>query len=124
MDKIDTQRRRILYGMLTAGCAATVPMLFVGCERQESSPPPEPQTSSGAASPSPPPADMAVPESGTTETAGAGKLSQAQARYQDHPNGDQQCANCTNFNAGDNTCKAVEGQISPQGWCSLWNKLA
>lgn len=121
MDKHDMQRRRVLYGMLTAGCAATVPMLFVGCERQET-PPPEPQSSGGA--PSPASADMAAAESGAAENIGAGKMSQAQARYQDHPSGDQQCSNCTNFIAEDNTCKVVQGQVSPQGWCTLWIKLA
>lgn len=124
MDKHDTQRRRILYGMLTAGCAASVPMLFVGCERQES--PPEPQTTGGG--PSPASTDMAPAGSGAAEDAaeniGAGKMSQAQARYQDQPSGDQQCSNCTNFIAEDNTCKSVQGQVSPQGWCTLWIKLA
>jgi len=120
------QRRRVLYGMLTAGCAATVPMLFAGCERQEA-PPPDPQSSGSAPSGAPPPAPTVgttPAESDAAEATGAGKLSQVQAQYRDQPNGDQQCANCTNFNAGDNTCKAVEGQISPEGWCTLWNKLA
>ncbi len=22
--------------------------------------------------------------------------------------------------AADNTCKVVEGKVSPQGWCQLW----
>jgi hypothetical protein len=130
MDKHDMQRRRILYGMLTAGCAASVPMLFVGCERQEA-PPPEPKTSGGAQSPAPT-TDNAAAGSGAAEDAaenapeniGAGKMSQAQARYQDQPSGDQQCSNCSNFIAEDNTCKTVQGQVSPQGWCVLWVKLA
>lgn len=125
MDKHDMQRRRVLYGMLTAGCAATVPMLFVGCERQETQPP-EPQSSDGA--PSPAPADMAAAGRGAAEDAaedtGAGKMSQVQARYQERPSGDQQCSNCSNFIAEDNTCKVVQGQVSPQGWCILWVKLA
>lgn len=121
MDKHDMQRRRVLYGMLTAGCAATVPMLFVGCERQETQPP-EPQSSGGA--PSPAPADMAAAGRGAAEDTGAGKMSQVQARYQERPSGDQQCSNCSNFIAEDNTCKVVQGQVSPQGWCTLWVKLA
>lgn len=125
MDKHDMQRRRVLYGMLTAGCAATVPMLFVGCERQETQAP-EPQSSGGA--PSPVPADMAAAVRGAAEDAaedtGAGKMSQVQARYQERPSGDQQCSNCSNFIAEENTCKVVQGQVSPQGWCTLWVKLA
>jgi len=27
-----------------------------------------------------------------------------------------------NFIAESNTCKLVEGQISPDGWCVLWAK--
>lgn len=121
MDKHAMQRRRILRGMLTAGCAVAVPTLFVGCERQET-PPPDPQTSGGAASPAD--ADSLAAASGAADDIGAGKMSQAQARYQDRPNGNQQCSNCTNFIAEDNTCKVVQGQVSPQGWCTLWIKLA
>ncbi len=51
----------------------------------------------------------------------AGKLSQAQAQYQDRPNAEQNCANCMQFVA-PNTCKVVEGAISPGGWCKLWVK--
>lgn len=50
------------------------------------------------------------------------KLPQASAQYQAKPKGDQRCANCVNFIADSNTCKLVEGPISPQGWCSLWVK--
>ncbi|HET7681434.1 MAG TPA: twin-arginine translocation signal domain-containing protein [Xanthobacteraceae bacterium] len=44
-----------------------------------------------------------------------GKVSKASARYQDRPNGSQQCSGCTHFRGG--TCEIVEGQISPNGWC-------
>ncbi|MBU0656986.1 MAG: high-potential iron-sulfur protein [Gammaproteobacteria bacterium] len=54
----------------------------------------------------------------------SGKVSQEQAQYQDQPKGDQRCDNCQHFVAENNTCGVVEGQISPQGWCSLWVKLA
>ncbi|WP_300443821.1 high-potential iron-sulfur protein [Zoogloea sp.] len=36
----------------------------------------------------------------------------------------QRCAACLHFNAESNTCKLVEGQISPNGWCDLWTKKA
>jgi len=29
-----------------------------------------------------------------------------------------------NFIAESKTCKLVDGQISPEGWCSLWAKKA
>ena len=32
------------------------------------------------------------------------------------------CGNCLNFVAGSNTCKVVEGQVSPEGWCIFWAK--
>jgi hypothetical protein len=50
----------------------------------------------------------------------SGRVSKAQARYQDKPKGDQNCAKCQHFVAADNTCKLVEGKVSPQGWCQLW----
>ena len=49
-----------------------------------------------------------------------GKVSKAQAKYQDKPKGNQSCAQCMNFIAADNTCNVVEGTVSPQGWCQLF----
>ncbi len=51
----------------------------------------------------------------------AGKMNKAQAKYQDKPKGDQKCANCMHFIA-PSTCMVVEGNISPDAWCSLWIK--
>ncbi|MFN2309010.1 MAG: high-potential iron-sulfur protein [Gammaproteobacteria bacterium] len=121
MDEHDKQRRRILHGMLTAGCATAVPILFVGCERQEVQPP-DTLTTGDASSRSS--SDMTVADAGAAENIGAGKMSQVQSRYQDYPQGNQQCGNCSNFIDKDNTCKVVQGQVSPQGWCTLWIKLA
>ena len=50
----------------------------------------------------------------------SGKVSKAQAKYQDTPKGNQNCAKCLHFVAADSTCKVVEGKVSPQGWCKLW----
>jgi hypothetical protein len=66
------------------------------------------------------------------ESAGAGAapvafssfLSQASVQYQDQPKGDQKCDGCLHFIAESNTCKVVEGQISPNGWCILWIQKA
>ena len=46
--------------------------------------------------------------------------SKEQAQYQDAPNGDQQCSNCTHFIVESNTCRRVEGMVSPDGYCILW----
>jgi hypothetical protein len=50
---------------------------------------------------------------------GAGKMSKAQAQYQDHPNGIQACATCTLFEE-PKTCKVVDGDVSPDGWCKAY----
>lgn len=52
------------------------------------------------------------------------KVPQASVMYQTKPNGDQKCSTCTNFIAESKTCKLVEGNISPDGWCKLWAKKA
>ena len=47
------------------------------------------------------------------------KLSQADAKYQTTPRGDQHCDGCVNFQS-PNACKFVDGDISPNGWCQLF----
>ena len=47
------------------------------------------------------------------------KLTQAIAKYQDHPNGAQRCDLCIQFKAPA-TCQIVDGTISPQGWCQFF----
>ena len=42
-------------------------------------------------------------------------------KYQDTPKDGQKCDECTYFVA-PNACGVVEGTISPQGWCVLYNK--
>jgi secreted PhoX family phosphatase len=49
------------------------------------------------------------------------KVPQASVKYQDKPSGDQRCDNCLQFTA-PNSCKVVDGTISPSGWCSIWVK--
>jgi hypothetical protein len=51
--------------------------------------------------------------------AGGDKLSKQQAEYQDSPKGIQMCATCTLFVA-PRSCKVVEGDISPDGWCKSY----
>jgi hypothetical protein len=47
------------------------------------------------------------------------KISQANAKYQDHPNGNNQCDGCVQFQA-PNACKIVDGTINPHGWCQFF----
>ncbi len=54
-----------------------------------------------------------------SQTAAQQKISQADAKYQTTPKGDQHCDGCVNFQP-PNACKFVEGDISPSGWCQLF----
>jgi hypothetical protein len=47
------------------------------------------------------------------------KISQANAKYQDHPNGAQECDGCIQFQA-PNACKIIDGTINPKGWCQFF----
>ncbi len=47
------------------------------------------------------------------------KISQANAKYQDHPNGAQECDGCIQFQP-PNSCKIVDGTINPKGWCQFF----
>jgi len=51
------------------------------------------------------------------------KASKEAMKYQDKPNGNMQCDNCSQFVAPD-SCKVVEGKISPTGYCIAWVKKA
>ena len=46
-------------------------------------------------------------------------MSKQQAEYQDSPKGIQMCATCTLF-VEPRSCKVVEGDISPNGWCKVY----
>jgi hypothetical protein len=55
----------------------------------------------------------------------AGTLPQANAKYQDHPNGGNKCDMCTYWVPGpkptaDGQCKVVAGSIAPNAWCILY----
>ena len=99
MSTYNSERRTMLRRtLLAAGCALCAPLVW-------------------GAEPSP----------GTAQKPGAaqsGKISKAQAKYQDKPKGDQKCANCMHFIAESSTCQVVEGKVSPNGWSMLWAKKA
>jgi high potential iron-sulfur protein len=51
----------------------------------------------------------------------AQKASKADAKYQDTPKDGQKCSTCVYFQA-PKTCGVVDGDISPEGWCAMYNK--
>ncbi|MGE5261723.1 MAG: high-potential iron-sulfur protein [Actinomycetota bacterium] len=51
--------------------------------------------------------------------AAAAKMSKASVGYRNAPNGSQSCANCRLFVA-PSSCQAVQGSISPKGWCKIY----
>ena len=56
-----------------------------------------------------------------SQAAAQEKMSQADAKYQGTPKGDQRCDGCMLFEP-PGTCKIVQGEISPSGWCQLFVK--
>ncbi|GAB4508995.1 MAG: hypothetical protein Tsb0026_08490 [Sulfuricaulis sp.] len=130
MPTYNSERRTVLRG------AALLALFVVGCQKK-GEPPIQQTPAPEAAAPMAPgsaadgasqggPADGSpsggAPEKGAT--AQSGKLSQAQAKYQDQPKGDQRCANCMHFITESSTCRVVEGKVSPNGWSILWAKKA
>lgn len=47
------------------------------------------------------------------------KISQAVAKYQATPKDGHACNTCVHFQA-PSSCNAVDGTISPSGWCTLY----
>ena len=56
-----------------------------------------------------------------TNEAMAAKLPQKAVNYRPSPKGNQKCSTCKLFEA-PKSCKSVAGDISPNGWCSLYRK--
>jgi hypothetical protein len=50
---------------------------------------------------------------------GAEKMSREAAQYQDTPQGIAMCATCSLF-VEPRSCKVVEGDVSPNGWCKAY----
>lgn len=51
------------------------------------------------------------------------KLTQAAARYQDHPKENESCGNCPYF-VFPKSCVVVEGEISAFGWCPIYTTFS
>jgi hypothetical protein len=47
------------------------------------------------------------------------KLAKSDIDYRDRPKGRERCDNCRVWVPPD-SCKSVEGTISPSGWCNIW----
>lgn len=117
-------RRIMLRGALAAGCSLLLPTALMGCDSPQQTGAADtdtlpPATGPDSVSPvNPPSGQMAA---APTETV---KSSQASVQYQAQPKGEQKCSNCLHFIAESNSCKRVEGTISPQGWCVIWANAA
>jgi High potential iron-sulfur protein len=58
----------------------------------------------------------------TANRAAAAKMKQSAVGYTgSSPKPGQNCANCGPFQP-PNACRIVEGNISPQGWCKVWQR--
>lgn len=115
-------RRTALRSIVASAAGLLLPGLM-GCEQKT------PDTGQAAPEPSPQPPAAQPPETGpamegdgamTPAKPSGGTMTKADAEYQEMPNGEENCANCQLFVAESNTCRVVEGDISPQGWCKLW----
>lgn len=95
-------RRNILKAALAAGCSLWMPITLAAEETRKGT-----STANTAAN-----------------TAAPAKVTQESVKYQAKPSNAQKCADCLHFIKESNTCKLVDGKISPEGWCILWVKKA
>ena len=63
----------------------------------------------------------AAPLAALASTRAEAKVKPTAVAYQTMPKDGKQCSAC-NFYIDPNACKSVEGEISPDGYCILWNK--
>lgn len=108
-------RRAMLRGTLAVGCGLCLPIALFGCDSKQAA-------SSSSAGPASPPASPPATSANPAPPTATKKVPQASVQYQAQPKGEQKCSNCTNFIAGSNACKLVDGQVSAEGWCALWVK--
>jgi len=62
---------------------------------------------------------IAVGMTGSASAAPKKKFTQQQAHYQPVPKSGQRCQNCALWQS-PTACQVVEGQVSPAGWCILY----
>lgn len=112
MKNHDPKRRAVLLGTIAAGAT----LVLYGCKgKQEEAA--QADTEPSAAAPSEQSDERRLEDGSPTA-----KMSQEGAQYQTEPLDGRKCANCANFIAESNSCKVVEGEISPEGWCILWTQ--
>lgn len=108
-------RRVILRNAFAVGCGLLLPVILLGCDSKKDA------RSTDAGPPGSP--DTAADSPAATAPAKA-TVTKASVQYQPTSRGGQKCSDCANFISGSNTCRVVEGQISPDAWCSLWVQKA
>jgi hypothetical protein len=64
---------------------------------------------------------LCAPVIGVRSASAQTKAAQKAVGYQDKPKGPQQCDGCMLFVAPA-SCKVVEGDIAPAGWCRMYTK--
>jgi len=111
MKETNSSRRDVLRGAMAVGASLFIPGVLFGCDTKKGANPSD-------TAPVSPPASSVAPAA----PAETGKATQASVQYQAQPKGEQKCNGCMHFSAESNTCQVVAGQISPEGWCSLWAK--
>lgn len=65
------------------------------------------------------PAILVATAAGAASAQTSRKMAQRAVAYQPTPHGDQQCSNCTLFEA-PNACRSVAGTVAPEGWCRIY----
>jgi len=55
-------------------------------------------------------------------TAAEAKVKQKDVHYQQEPKDGQKCSTCANFEA-PKSCKLVDGEINPEGYCQLFKVI-
>jgi hypothetical protein len=108
-------RRAVLRDTLAVGCGLLIPAILLGCDSGKTD-----SATSAAPAGSPDTSGSPDTRAESPAPAQAGKVPQASVQYQTQPKGEQKCSGCVQFIAESNSCKVVEGQISPDGWCTLW----
>ena len=59
----------------------------------------------------------------STPAAAQQKIAKADAGYRDHPNGPAHCELCAYY-LSPVACRLVRGEVSPNGWCRLFQANA
>lgn len=111
-------RRDLLRGTLALCSSLCLPVLFSGCDSKDTG------NTSSTATPAPAPAPAPAATVIENPPVAANKVKKEAVQYQEQAKGDQKCSLCLQFQPESNSCKLVEGSISPDGWCILWIKQA